>query len=79
MRGFLVGSLILIAVEVFLTGTGPDKASGLIGWSADVFNKVLSPDHPGIPQVKTAATTTTAPSSATTVPGAGTGLSAVTV
>lgn len=78
MRGFVVGSLVLIALEVFVTGSGPDKASGLLGWSASALERVLSPDVPGIHQAKSAGSGQSSTSSApSTVPGSGTGLGAI--
>lgn len=83
MRGFIVGSLILIALEVFVTGSGPDKASGLLGWSATALDDLLSPDKPGIPQVKNtgaaSSTTATPTSSTTTTPGGSTGVQQIYV
>jgi hypothetical protein len=77
VRGFLVGSLLLIALEVFVTGAGPDKAAGLLGWSADAFDRVLSPDSPGIHQAKTRSTSSSSSSNSSTVPGSATGLSGI--
>lgn len=79
MRGFILGSFALIALEVFVTGSGPDKASGLLGWSASALERLLSPDVPGIHQAKAKATSTskTSTSSSSTVPGSGTGLGAI--
>lgn len=79
MRGFLAGTLLLIAAEVFLTNKGADAAGGLIGWSADLFERVLSSDVAAIPQVATKATTgsTSSTTSSSTVPGGSTGVSGI--
>jgi hypothetical protein len=78
VRGFLVGSLALIALSTLLKGKAADKASGLLGWSATAFQAALSPDVAAIRQRATTKTSSAATSSSSvTVPGASTGVISV--
>ena len=52
MRGFLVGSLLLIAIEVLVQPGAADKASTGLGVTQSLFNRILSPNVAGIPQKK---------------------------
>lgn len=83
MRGFIVGSLALIALQVLVSGQGPDRAAGLLGWTSKALEKALSPDVAAIPQTKTAtanaAPKTTTPPTTSSVPGSATGLAAINV
>jgi hypothetical protein len=71
VRGFLVGSLALIVLEVFLSGQGPTEAGGLIGWTSTALADFLSPDHPGVPTAtKASASTKAAAVTTPTIPTA---------
>ena len=57
MRGFLLGSLALIALQVVVSGRGPDRAAGLLDWSGKALQRALSPDVAAIHQVASLNTT----------------------
>lgn len=50
MRGFLIGTLALIALEVGVTGKGPEAAQVGAGWFNSVLQRLLSADVAGVPQ-----------------------------
>jgi len=52
MRGFVVGSLALIALYVLVQPGTSAKVSGGLGLTQAIFNRILSPDVAGIPRKK---------------------------
>jgi hypothetical protein len=52
MRGFLVGSLLLIGLDVLVQPGAADRAASGLDISNSLFNRILSPNTAGIPQKK---------------------------
>ena len=65
-RSIAVGGLSLIALQVFLSGTGPEAGSKLLLWLNTGLEKLLSPKVAAIPYVAKAAA---APAAKPTAPG----------
>lgn len=51
MRGFVVGSLALIAVYVAVQPTASRAAATGTGWALSGLRRLLSPDVAGVPQI----------------------------
>ena len=49
MRGFLVGTLTLIALGVLVDQGPSSRLSGAAGWAEKATRRLLSPDVAGIP------------------------------
>lgn len=49
MRGFLVGTLALIALEVLTRSGSADKISTGVTWADSALNRLLSPSVAAIP------------------------------
>ena len=64
MRGFLVGSLILIVLETVVQPGAAARVGGMFGWGQGLLQSALSPNVAAIHQrgANTAATSSTAPS-----------------
>lgn len=65
MKGFLIGTIALVALQVLVTTNGPDVAGGLLGWANDGIRRLADPNTPGLPRRKTS---TTAPAPSATKP-----------
>lgn len=61
MRGFAVGVLSLIVLQVFSSSGGPEAGGKLVGWLNTGLKKALSGEVALIPTVKTAAPAKPAP------------------
>lgn len=69
-RPIAVGALSLIALQVFVSGKGPDAAGGLLDWLTRALGRAMSPDVAALPyRGKAAAPAATAPAPA--APGGG--------
>lgn len=68
-RSLAVGILSLIALQVFVSGQGPDKGGQLLGWVATGLDKAISPKVAAIPTVKGAKPAAAAAAPAPTVKG----------
>lgn len=53
MRGFLVGSLVLIALEVAVQPGGVKAAAAGTTWLGKALQRLLSPAVAGVPQRRT--------------------------
>lgn len=58
MRGFVIGSIALIAVYVAVQPTSAKAAQQGGAWFVSGLRRLLSPDVAGVPQRKTATTKT---------------------
>jgi hypothetical protein len=48
-RPVVVGALSLIALQVFVSGKGPDASGQLLGWLATALDKAMSPKVAALP------------------------------
>ena len=48
MRGIVLGSLGLIALQALLSGKTSENAAGLIGWAGTAVDRFMSPAVPAI-------------------------------
>jgi hypothetical protein len=62
VRGFAVGVLSLIALQVFSSSGGPEAGGKLVGWINTGLKKALSGEVALIPTAKTAPAAAPAPS-----------------
>jgi hypothetical protein len=69
-RPIATGVVSLIALQVFLSGKGPEAAGGLLGWLSSAMQRAMSPTVAGLPYVAKAAASKSTPKSSN--PSAGT-------
>lgn len=69
MRGFVVGVLSLIALQVFSADGGPEAGGRLLGWVNTGLQKALSGNVALIPTAQTAPAATPAPTGPTPAGG----------
>jgi hypothetical protein len=64
-RPIATGVVSLIALQVFLSGKGPEAAGGLLGWLATAMQRAMSPQVAALPYVAKAAASKSTPKPST--------------